>query len=592
MCPRLAWALAIIAACGTSAAAWGQEGQTPPAAPPQYAATEQYAPPGPAPQPGSALTPEEIRARFEQQQQQIASLQDQLRNAQQPPQMTPAAYPAQGEAAKKPDDDAKKAVEGYQVGSDLAFTPKLKDGLFLWFETPNKDFTMHLGAWMQWDTVSWNQSAPLRAAPTARPGAAQGVATGVATGGIGDLQDGEYFRRIRPFAEGVFWETGEYRLIPALENNQFSTAGLDEFWVGETQIPVVGTVRVGHVKNAMGLEGDMTASSRCMTFMERSSYSESIELSQNFVTGVWMSNNYFDQRMTWSAVVFYPDQKASTGVFFGDGQTGMQLRLTGLPLYEDEGRHLLHLGVSGGWRDGTANAANAYPGNTIQSSARPELRDDDPTGAGASVIPNANSNRMVDTGVIASNSEFLTGLEALYIRGPFSLQAEYGWNWINNAKGVVQSPTSTISLFASPQDYSFNGGYVQVAYTLTGENRAYDKRGGTLAREYFGKPGPYENAWIVRDANGHLCWGRGAWEVAARYSYVDLNSGVGADRIQGGIMDGVTLGLNWYVNNNLNVNFDWVYDNRYDLPTGVAPGALSTVPGYTSGFGTRVQFQF
>ena len=28
----------------------------------------------------------------------------------------------------------------------------------------------------------------------------------------------------------------------------------------------------------------------------------------------------------------------------------------------------------------------------------------------------------------------------------------------------------------------FNGGYIQVAYTLTGENRAYDKRLGTLAR--------------------------------------------------------------------------------------------------------------
>ena len=36
----------------------------------------------------------------------------------------------------------------------------------------------------------------------------------------------------------------------------------------------------------------------------------------------------------------------------------------------------------------------------------------------------------------------------------------------------------------------FNGGYVQLAYTLTGENRAYDKRGGTLARYYFGNQGP------------------------------------------------------------------------------------------------------
>ena len=185
-------------------------------------------------------------------------------------------------------------------------------------------------------------------------------------------------------------------------------------WV-QTNIPVIGTVRVGHVKNPMGLEGDMTASSRCMTFMERSSYSEAIELNQNFVTGIWFSNNYFDQRMTWAAAAFRPDQAASTGAFFGDGQSGVQARLTGLPLYEDEGRHLLHLGISGGWRNGTANLASAaYTGNTIQLRARPELRDDDPAGSRRrSVIPNANSNRMVDTGVIASDNEYLMGLEAL-----------------------------------------------------------------------------------------------------------------------------------------------------------------------------------
>jgi phosphate-selective porin OprO/OprP len=462
--------------------------------------------------------------------------------------------------------------------------------LFLWLETPNKDFTMHLGAWMQWDNVWWSQSPALRAAPGSRPGNAQGVATGVALGGIGELEDGEYFRRIRPFAEGTFWGTGEYRLIPALENNQFSTSGLDEFWVGETFIPVIGSVRVGHVKDPMGLEGDMTASSRCMTFMERSSYSEAIELNQNFVTGLWFSNNYFEQRMTWSAAVFRPDQAASTGSFFGDGQSGVQLRFTGLPIYEDEGRHLLHLAISSGWRDGTANIGSAaFTGNTIELRARPEMRDDVPSGSptgNAQIIPNANSNRMVDTGVIASDNEYLMGLESLYIRGPFSVQAEYGWNWINNAVGVVQNSTATGFVpLASPQNYMFNGGYVQLAYTLTGENRAYDKRLGTLAREYFGKQGPFENAWIVRDDCGNLCWGLGAWEIAARYSYVNLNSGSGLNRIQGGAMDGISLGLNWYMNTNLNVMFDWAYDNRYDLPVG-------TVPGYTSGFGARVQFQF
>ena len=576
--------LAPIVAWGTSGAAWAQADRLPPTTGQPHAVA------APAQSSSEPFSFDDIRARFERQQAEIERLQTQLASLSPSPQIIPVAdQPAQGDAAAKAAEDAAKAVEGYVVGSDLSIKPSLKNGLFLWLETPHKDFTMHLGAWVQWDNVWWNQTSAMKAAPGSRPGHAQGVATGVATGGIGELEDGDYFRRIRPFAEGTFWETGEYRLIPALENNQFSTGGLDEFWVGESHIPVIGTIRVGHVKDPVGLEGDMTASSRSMTFMERSSYSEAIELNQNFVTGVWVGNNGFDQRMTWAAAAFRPDQGASSGVFFGDGQSGVQGRLTCLPLDELEGRHLLHLGISGGWRNGTANIGSlAYTGNTLELRARPELRDDDPAGSpsNAQPVPNANSNRMVDTGVIASDADYLMGLEMLYIRGPFSFQAEYGWNWLNNAVGVVQNATSTGFVpLGSPQNYTFNGGYLQVAYTLTGENRAYDRRMGTLAREYFGKPGPYTNAFLVRDECGCLIWGRGAWEIAGRVSYVNLNSGSGLNRIQGGAMDGVGLALNWYLNTNLNVMFDWAYDNRYDLPVGA-------VGGYTSGFGTRVQFQF
>jgi len=131
----------------------------------------------------------------------------------------------------------------------------------------------------------------------------------------------------------------------------------------------------------------------------------------------------------------------------------------------------------------------------------------------------------------------------------------------------------------------FSGGYVQLAYTLTGENRAYDKRIGTLAREYFGKQGPFKPAWFVRDENGRLNWGIGAWEIAARYTYVDLNDGTGANRIAGGVQDGLQIALNWYLNTNTTVMFDWVYDKRTDLPSG-------SIPGNTTGYGVRVQFQF
>ena len=592
MCKRkyrkLGWTLAILAACGASAAAWGQESQTPPAATGQYAATVQTQ------QAGDPLSFDDIRARFEQQEAEIRRLQAQLAGAQQGPPAATAAYAGPVGADAAGTAPAASPSSGKQVGSDLSGIVFFKDGEFLNFSTPNKDFTMHLGGWVQWDNVWWNQSQALKVLQTPKAGhqnallASQNAGGGIDSGTVSNpngLQDGDYFRRLRIVQEGTFWETGEYRFNWALERDVYDTVGLDELWVGQNKIPVIGSVRVGHVKNALGLEGDMTSSSRCMTFMERSSYSEAIELNQNFVTGLWLGNSYADDRITYQAVLFRPDNQNS-GDFFGTDQYGVQGRITCLPLYEDEGRHLLHFGLSGGWRNGTNNLANAYTGNTITLAAHPELKDDDPASSmsNGQALPNVDSNAMISTGALACDNDCLMGLEMLYIRGPLSFQAEYGWNWLNNASGI-NGTTLT-----SPRDYMFNGGYVQLAYTLTGENRAYDKKSGCLSRYYFGTQGPHENAFLVRDQAGGPCWGRGAWEIAARYSYVDLNSGIGSTAVQGGIMEGVGLALNWYLNTNLTINTEWVWDNRYAQPiTGTGTPAI---PGAVSAFGTRVQYSF
>ena len=527
---------------------------------------------------------DDLKRLVDVQQQQIRQMQDQLARLQQtspsqqingadgsaPVPAMPADFAPDAAKPGAPAAPAKKPDDGYVVGSDLSVKTDFRKGLFLWFATPNNDFNMHIGGWMQWDNVWFDQSPSLKAAPIARtPANTPGFAGGVPGGGIGDLQDGEFFRRIRTFFEGNFWENGEYRLILALENDQLQTVGLDEFWVGAKDLPVLGTVRLGHVKTPMGLEGDMTASSRCMTFMERSIYSEAIELNQNFVTGVWVGDNYLDQRVTWSGAVFRPDIGSSTGDYFGDSQGGVQGRLTCLPWYENEGRDLLHLGLSGGIRTNDNNSFRRF-----QLRARQTLRDDDPAGG----VPNADNNRFIDTGVITAHDQALLGTEMLWIRGPFSVQAEYGWNFVNGAIAAVNP-------IAPPQDLTFNGGYVQVAYTLTGENRAYDRRFGTLDRYYYGSSGPFSNAWLIRDDEGALHCGTGAWEVAARYDYTDLNSGTGTGRIVGGIASGFTLGLNWYLNNNCNVMFDWVYDTRDDVPA-------NSAVGWISGFGTEFQFQF
>ena len=57
---------------------------------------------------------------------------------------------------------------------------------------------------------------------------------------------------------------------------------------------------------------------------------------------------------------------------------------------------------------------------------------------------------MISTGALACDNEYLMGLEMLYIRGPFSFQAEYGWNWLNNASGIngatLTTPRTTCSM--------------------------------------------------------------------------------------------------------------------------------------------------
>ena len=75
-------------------------------------------------------------------------------------------------------------------------------------------------------------------------------------------------------------------------------------------------------------------------------------------------------------------------------------------------------------------------------------------------------------------------------------------------------------------DVDFDGWYVETGYFLTGESRQY-KNGK------FTRPKPFSN--IGED-------GTGAWQLALRYSTIDLNDGM----IDGGETDAMTVGLNWY----------------------------------------------
>jgi len=108
---------------------------------------------------------------------------------------------------------------------------------------------------------------------------------------------------------------------------------------------------------------------------------------------------------------------------------------------------------------------------------------------------------------------------------------------------------------------------------LTGESRTWNTK-----NFFFNRVIPLRPFKFRHDAcDGYGC---GAWEIAARYTYIDASN----KAIQAGRIDSVTLGLNWYMNPNSKLQFNYDYTNVGDKST--------TSQGHVSAFGIRSQFDF
>src|SRR5205823_2086747 len=106
----------------------------------------------------------------------------------------------------------------------------------------------------------------------------------------------------------------------------------------------------------------------------------------------------------------------NAGADFGDGEYAATGRLTGLPIDECEGRHLLHLGVSGTWRKAERPDPGGADPQIVRFRARPSLRDAIGDFGTTSVggIPNelsptavplpGNTSRLVDTGNVQADA--------------------------------------------------------------------------------------------------------------------------------------------------------------------------------------------
>jgi phosphate-selective porin OprO/OprP len=509
---------------------------------------------------------QELKARQEEMAKQLEYLQRFIQNQR----INTGATTSRGEVEdivadylkvqdqKKKEEEAtakkKQEDEGARVGT--VFGPMtarwdINNGVRL--ETPNKDFSNHFGFRFQDDWVWFNQSRFTKF-----------------TGQPGELFDGTFFRRVRPSWDGTAWEVIEWNCELALEQVKQGIVTLDEVWVGVTKIPIIGTVRIGHQKVPQGFEGDMVSSSKAMTFMERAAYTDAFY--QNFAPGLWTGNSVLDQHLTWSAMIYRQEFTLhdNNGADFGDGQYAASARLTVLPIYEHDGRCLLHLGASATYREAEKLDPGLAGPRFVRFRARPEMRDaiGDFGSPPAGPLP-GNNNRWVDTGLIQADGASVFGAEYFQVFGPLSFQAEYSWAFADDAiiGGLHRG------------NLGFDGGYVQVSYFITGENRVYDRRLGRLGSTYITRP--FTPFWTVRSEDGGVSFGPGAWEVACRLSHLDLTN----FPITGGVLDGLEAGVNWYLNTNMKIQFEYMHNFRRDLPLGQREG-------WVDGLGIRTQIFF
>lgn len=144
------------------------------------------------------------------------------------------------------------------------------------------------------------------------------------------------------------------------------------------------------------------------------------------------------------------------------------------------------------------------------------------------------------------------------MRGPFSVQWEY-----------IYVPVDAID----GDDPAFHGTYVYASYFLTGEHRPYRREFGTFDRVL-----PFEEFFLVNTQHG-ACAGWGAWELAARVSYIDLTDA----GIQGGELTELTLGINWYMNPYTRITANYAHGFLDRAPVG---------DSNIDAFGLRANFDF
>ena len=219
---------------------------------------------------------------------------------------------------------------------------------------------------------------------------------------------------------------------------------------------------------------------------------------------------------------------AQTNGLLNGEQIGVVGRVAGRPYYDENWN--FHLDASGEYAFHPNINASGTPGvsrTTLNFQDRPEDRA-------------ADQNRLISTGNLSSRNASVYGGEAAI--NWRNLLVQGGYYRIGDTQSKLPNQPAP--------GLSFNGGYVEAGWNITGEPFRYNVGSAAFARPKVDDP------FIINENS--VSPGIGVWQLAARYSLMDLNSNVTpgiAQSVTGGIYGGFQrifgAALSWYPN-------DWV----------------------------------
>lgn len=271
-----------------------------------------------------------------------------------------------------------------------------------------------------------------------------------------------------------------------------------------------------------------------------------------------------------------------------DEQEAVLGRLSWLPISQDHAHWLI--GVNGTYVFKLPEAvAYGLPNlsNTPGAAALSSITFSDPP----EFTFDSNGYSLANTGALDANHVSQWGVETA---GNWkSLYGQAGYYGFEVDRSGVAYATTTGTQIVQPKADHFSGWYVQGTWLLTGEEHLYNVGTGAFTPPLVTAPLNFEKG----------SWG--AFELAARYSDLDLNDHVNDaanvtianaagspagthsydfyNTVRGGDQRIFTLGLNWYPNNVIRFAVDYELIQNSKLQSGSSPNPLTGVTLATTG---------